>query len=135
MASSLALLHFAAHVFWHASLGAARRPEEEAVLDAMKSYEFDAMGALITHWDVYYGSGLVIGTAILLHAVLFWQLATLARTDPVKARPFVATLLAAYCAFVMLYWIYFYAGPILVTTGIVVCLALAWFVTPGDELD
>jgi hypothetical protein len=134
IASVLALLHFAGHTFG-VVLARPRGPEELAVIEAMRSYRFSAMGAPLTYWDYYLGFGLFVSAALLLHAALFWQLSGLARTEPARARPFLFTLLAAYAAFSLLSWIYFFAGPILAATAITVCLGLACIRAPGDALD
>jgi hypothetical protein len=126
-------MHFVAHGVGTVATGSARGSAEAAVFEAMRAYEFDAMGATVSHWDFYIGFDLLVGAGILFHAALLWQLGSLARDEPTRARPFIAICLAAYAVFVALHWAYFFAGPILISTGILVCLGLALLLSPADE--
>src|ERR1700752_4364000 len=91
IASVIALLFAAGH-----SMGAMESwspPGETDVLEAMRSFRFDAMGVTRTYWDFYFGFGLFISVFLLLQAILLWQLSAIAMTDPARARPLIATVL------------------------------------------
>jgi hypothetical protein len=92
----------------------------------MKSSKFDFMGSLRSYWDLYLGLGLVVSVSLLLQAVLLWQLASLAKADPVKARPFMASLLLAFIAAVVLSWRFFFIAPLVTEALIAILIALAY---------
>ena len=82
IASILALLQFAAHtaltLFGRPGHGA----EEIALVEAMKSHHFDFLGSSRSYWDFHFGYALFASFNCLIQAVLFWQLAMFAKTDP-----------------------------------------------------
>jgi hypothetical protein len=105
---------------------AVRDPQEQAVIDAMKGYQFDAMGVMRTVFDFYQGLGLFLSLNLLVLAALLWMLGSMARTAPARARPFVGMLAVAHVAMAALCWWKFFPAP-LVTTGLTaVALGLAW---------
>ena len=73
-------------------------PTGLAVVTAMKSYRFPAMGFERTYYEFYVGFGWMLGAYAAAHAVIFWQLAGLSSQFPGKLRPLVAVLcLEAVC--------------------------------------
>lgn len=115
-----------AHTFGTLST-AVRDPQEQAVIDAMKAYRFDAMGVMRTPFDFYYGLGLFLSLNLFILAVLLWMLGTMARHEPARARPFVGVLAAGHVAMATLCWWKFFPAP-LVTTGLTaLCLIGAWW--------
>ncbi len=125
VASVLTLIFCAGHTY--GALGVASRdPEQAAVFMAMQAFPFDIMGARRTHWQFYRGFSLLFSVTLLLLAVLLWQLAGLAKSDPVRARPFVASLFLAYLGFTILCGVYFFIAPAAFSAAVAVCLALAF---------
>ena len=124
IASIIALLFAVGH-----SMGAPWTPVNEdapaAVVEAMKSVSFDAMGNARTFWDFYFGFGVSISIYLFVQAVLLWFVATLAKTQPDAARPFVVVLLVAYAANIYVTWKYFFVIPLVLSILLVTCLALA----------
>jgi hypothetical protein len=98
---------------------------ETDVLRAMRSFRFDAGGADRTYLDFYLGFGYTLGIFLLLQAVLLWQLASIAKTDPLRVRPMTASLLVALVAAASLSWIYILPTPAISFAFIAVCLGLA----------
>ena len=95
---------------------------------AMKSNQFDVMGATRSYWDFFIGYGLTIGVFGLLQAVVLWQLAGLAKTDPRQMRPIIAAFLLANIGFAILAWRYFFIPPFVgsvLTTIVLVAAYLA----------
>src|SRR5262252_7196595 len=90
-ASMLTLVFCAGHTYGSLN-NSSRGPEEAAVFMAMQAYPFNIMGFRRTHWDFYRGFSLLFSVTLLLLVVLLWQLGGLAKTDPVRTRPLVATL-------------------------------------------
>lgn len=91
-ASFLTLVHALLHTFGGLLSGTSHNHDEVALLNAMKSLRFDAMGSLRTYWDFYFGFCLFLTVSLLLLSALLWQLAALIQIEPAKARPFIAPL-------------------------------------------
>jgi len=125
IASGLTFVFFGGHTL-RALDPSSRGPEEAAVFMAMQSYPFSIMGFRRTHWDFYRGFSLLFSVALLMLALLLWQLAGLARTDPARTRPIVATLFVGYLAFTVLCGMYFFTAPATVSAAAAICLALAF---------
>jgi hypothetical protein len=98
---------------------------ETDVLRAMRSFRFDAGGAERTYLDFYLGFGYTLGVFLVLQAVLLWQLASIAKTDPLRIRPMIASLLVALIAAASLSWIFILPVPAISFAVIAVCLGLA----------
>lgn len=124
LASALALIQSVAHTALLLSYVPTHGPGEVAVVDAMKQSRFD-FGGFSDHsyWDLYLGYGLFAAANCLIEAVLFWQLASIARTDPARARPLVALFLFANLGYAVLVWKYFFAIPLVFDLAIASCLA------------
>src|SRR5690242_4234374 len=90
IASVLTFIHCALHTIGGV-FGLPRHDAEElTVVDAMKSHRFDVAGSMRSYWDFFFGYGLFVTLALLVEAILLWQVATHARAHP--GRP-IATLL------------------------------------------
>ena len=124
VAAVLTLLWFAGHsagVPWTPYTD----PEAKTVLEAMKNHSFEAEGFKGTYWDLYFGFGVTISVLLLLQAVVLWQVASLAKRDPTRVRPIVASFLVAYILTGALVWIYFFAVPAVMVAAIALCLVLS----------
>jgi hypothetical protein len=130
VASGLALLQFAAHSLLFLSSSPKHGPEEVAVTEAMKAHQFDFMGSMRSYWDFYFGYGLEAAFVCLVEAVLFWQLATIAKTSPLVVRPIVGLFFLANIGHMVLAWKYFFITPMVPDGLIAGSLALA-FVAAG----
>ena len=53
---------------------------DNTVLQGMRTVRFDTMGANRSYFDFYMGFGYSLSVALMMQAILLWQLATLART-------------------------------------------------------
>lgn len=67
-----------------------KRAAEVAVVDAMQSNHFSFMGASRSYWDFYFGYAMMGAFTCIVEAVLFWQLARVARTNPGAVVPIAA---------------------------------------------
>jgi hypothetical protein len=132
IAAVITLLYCAGHTIgmpWTPATG----PQEAAVLAAMKSTRFDAMGSARTYWDFYFGFGVAISFYLALQAVVLWQLAALASGDASRVRPIIAAFFAAFVANAIVVWTFFFALPLILATAIAICLALAFLAArPGE---
>jgi hypothetical protein len=124
VASVLTLIFCAGHTYG-ALVPSSSDPEQAAVFMAMQAFPFDIMGARRTHWEFYRGFSLLFSVTLLLLAVLLWQLARMAKGDPVAARPFVGSLFLAYLGFTILCGVYFFMAPAAFSAAVAICLALS----------
>ena len=126
IASGVALVQFAAHTFLFAFSSPKHGPQETAVIETMKAHRFDFLGSLRSYWDFYFGYGLEAAFFCLVEAVLFWQLATIAKSAPLVVRPIVALFFLANIGHAILAWKYFFITPIIPDVLIAGCLAFAF---------
>ena len=103
----------------------AHGPQEQAVFDAMRGFQFDIMGASRSTWDFYRGYQFATTVNFLLMVAILWLLSNLSRRAPEEARPFVWVMLLAQVAGAVLGWEFFFAGPGLMGGLIAGCIAIA----------
>ena len=96
------------------------------VLRAMKTVSYHVMGVDRTFWDFYAGFGLTLSIYLLLQAVLLWQFATIAKDEPRRVRPMVASFFVATIASALIAWKLIFAIPVVFSGVLAVCLALAY---------
>ena len=100
---------------------------ETDVLRAMRSVSFQIGGVTRTYLDFYTGFGWTLSIFLLLQAVLLWQMATIAKSDPLRVRPLIATFFLATIASAVVSWMLILAIPVTFSAIIAGCLALAYF--------
>ena len=93
---------------------------------AMQAYPFNIMGFRRTHWDFYRGYSLLFSAALLLLALLLWQIGGIAKSDPARARPLIVSLFLGYLALTVLCGMYFFTAPAALSAAAAICLALAF---------
>jgi hypothetical protein len=123
-ASCLTLLFAAGHAM--GGMDSWSPPGETDVLQSMRAFQFDVMGATRTYWHFYVGFGLYLTVLLLLEAVLLWQLASLARVNPSQVRPLLGALSVAGGVGTVIIWTFIFAVPALFSLVCTVCLTLAW---------
>jgi hypothetical protein len=127
IASLLSLLHCVGHTIGAVfGIDAPAGTTEGKVIDAMKSNHFDVMGASRSFWDFFFGFGLNISVGELVQAVLFWQLAGLAKIDPRRLRPIIASFFLANIAYAILAWRYIFVPPFVGAVLTAIALGLAY---------
>ncbi len=115
-----AVLHTVGGVFGNIDPG----PETIAAA-AMKSNQFMAMGNLRTFWDFYMGMGLALSLFLTMESVVFWFLASLARSRASELRPILIVFAIGYLAFAIDSYRYFFFAPVIVECIIALCLVAA----------
>jgi len=120
------LLHTVVGVFGSPKHGA----EEIAVIETMKSHHFELMGSMPSYWDFHFGYGLIVTIWLLALAVLFWQLAAFAKTNPAWTRPIVALFFFSFIGMGIISWRYFFLGPAVTELLIAACLGAAFVTSP-----
>src|SRR5947199_7085790 len=112
IASVLTLIHSVLHTVG----GVFGRPVPgigAATEAAMRANQFVAFGFTRTYFQFYRGMGLGVTIFLTAEAIVFWQLGTLAKTDPARLRPIVTTFMMAYLVFAVNSYLYFFTGPVI----------------------
>lgn len=126
-ASVLAIIHAILHTIG----GVLGKPKngapEVAVIAAMKSSSFNVMGSMRTYWDFFYGYGWLLGIALLVEGILFWQLATIAKTNAAPIRPIIMLFCVNFLVTTVIAWKYFFIAPAITELLIALFLAGAYF--------
>ena len=99
---------------------------DNEVLRQMTTVHFDTMGANRSYLDFFMGFGWSLSVVMLLQAVLMWQLATLARTDPASVRPLILTFVLATVATGFIAWRFIFPVPALFSLLVVAVLVIAY---------
>jgi len=118
------------HAILHTVGGVLSKPRngapEIAVIDAMKSQSFNVMGSVRTYWDFFYGYGWLLGLALLVQGILFWQLGTIAKTNAAQLRPIIALFCLNFLVTTVIAWKYFFIAPAVTEILIAAFLAAAY---------
>ena len=118
------------HAILHTVGGVLSKPRngapEIAVIDAMKSQSFNVMGSVRTYWDFFYGYGWLLGLALLVEGILFWQMATIAKTNAAQLRPIIALFCVNFLVTTVIAWKYFFIAPAVTEILIAAFLAAAY---------
>jgi hypothetical protein len=124
------------HAILHTVGGVLSKPNngarEIAVIDAMKSQSFNVMGSMRTYWDFFYGYGWLLGLALLVEGILFWQLATIAKTNAEQLRPIIALFCLNFLVTTVIAWKYFFIAPA-VTEILIAAFLAAAFVAAASQ--
>ncbi len=124
IASVLTLIHS----FLHTVGGVFGKPAPgiaETTWAAMRGNQFTVFGLTRTYSEFYRGLGLGITIFLTAEAIVFWQLATLAKADAVRLRPVMATFMVAYLVFAANSYTYFFVLPVITEIVIAACLGMA----------
>jgi hypothetical protein len=132
IASIITLLFTAGHTAGGFSLWSP--PGETAVLGEMRSFHFDAAGLSRTYLDFYLGFGFILSIYLLTQAVVLWQLASMAKADPIRTRPLIGTFLLASVASAFLSWRFIFLIPAISNIVVAVCLGLAFYAAGKRQL-
>jgi hypothetical protein len=124
IAAVITLLYFAGHTAG-APWTPYTDPEAMEVLESMKNHSFEAEGFKGTYWDLYFGFGVTSSVFLLLQAAVLWQVASLAKTEPIRVRPIVCSFLVAFIINAVLAWKYFFVVPVVMAGLIALCLAIS----------
>ena len=88
-------------------------PGETEVLQAMTSFRFAVGGVSRSYLDFYLGFGYLITVYLLLHAVLLWQLARLAQSEPRAVRALIASCVVANLLSALVAWRFIFLVPVI----------------------
>jgi hypothetical protein len=124
IASGLTVLYAAGHAMGGTESWSP--PGETEVLQLMRTFQFDVMGARRTYMHFYQGFGVYVTVLLLLQAVLVWQLASLAHVDARRAGPLVATLSVGSLIGTFVVWRFIFVVPALFSLACAACLTVAY---------
>jgi len=124
-AAALQTLGTVGHNLATLSTKATHGPQEQAVFDAMRRFQFDLMGSTRSTWDFYRGYQFSTTVTFVLMIVLLWLLSNLSRSAPRETKPLVLAILIAQLFNVLIGWEFFFAGPGVVGGLIAWCLTMA----------
>ncbi len=125
IASVLTFIHCVLHTVGGVFGSPTHGQEEVAIIDAMKSRRFEWLGSMRSYWDFFFGYGLIVTLALLVEAILLWQLAMYAKANPGWVRPIAALLLFNFVAMSIVSWKYFFIAPAVTEVLIAACIAIA----------
>jgi len=100
--------------------------EEVAVLVTMKSHFFDAYGSMRSYWDFLLGYTLLLSVVLVAQAILFWQLGSFAKTNPIWTKPIVGLFFVTSVVTATVSGRYLFFGPMAAHFVIATCLAIAF---------
>jgi len=98
------------------------------ILRAMRTTSFTTAGVTRTFYDFFMGFGWCISVFLLLQAVVLWQLASIARTNPRATRPMIASFFLATVASGIIAWRMLVPPPVVFDGLIALILAAAFLV-------
>ena len=108
---------------------------ESAIVESMKSYQFDVVGSMRSFWDFYIGFGLVVSGFMLAIAVLLWQLGTLVKRNVNGLRPIILTFFIAFVINTILDLRFFFVIPTVMAAVITILIGIAFIVAPRSSLE
>ena len=123
IASVLTLIHALLHTI--GGVFGKTPPDVQPVVTAMQQNTFLVMGVMRTMWDFHMGLGLMASVSLTVESLVFWQLATLAKSEALRLRPILTTFLLGYLCISVISYRYFFAGPVITELLIAVCLGMA----------
>jgi hypothetical protein len=131
IASILLLLFAAGHTFGFSRID----PEWhlDSLVSSMRSIHFNANGFQRTYWDFYIGFGLFVTVLMVFAAIVAWQLAGLAPGTLAAMRISAWGFVVCFAAVAYLSWRYFFIIPLLFSVAILLCLAVAAWISGNPK--
>jgi hypothetical protein len=124
-----AVLHTIGGVFGKPAPGV-----QAATVLVMQTNQFPLMGFTRSFWDFYIGMGLGVSIFLTVEALVFWQLAALAKTKARELRSILATFAVGYLVFAMDSYRFFFLAPVVTEILIAVCLGMAVFTAKASDV-
>lgn len=99
---------------------------ENEVLASMRTVHFTVTGVSRSFLDFYRGFGYSLTVFLVLQAVLLWQLAAIARSQPQIVRPLVASFAISSVIGVFITWAFILPIPAVFSAVLTACLVIAF---------
>jgi hypothetical protein len=106
---------------------------ETDTLRAMRTFHMSVAGVSRSYYDFYVGFGWSLSVYMLLQAVLLWLLSRLAKKYPDQVRPFIAALLIASVAGVVITWHFIFPIPAAFSLVLTALLGVAYYLAPNTR--
>jgi hypothetical protein len=91
----------------------------------MRTFRFEVAGVNRSYLEFYLGFGYSLSVFLVMQAILLWQVGTVARTDPIQARPLIVTFLLASIVSGVVSWKFIFPVPVYFGAALTACLGLA----------
>jgi hypothetical protein len=124
-ASILTLIHAALHTI--GGVFGKPTPGVATMVAATMHTRFPVFGVVRSYSDFYLGMGLAVSIFLTVEAIVFWLLASLAKSDAARLRPILSIFLLGYLAPALNSFSLFFAGPVIAELLIAACLIMAIF--------
>ena len=99
----------------------------DALLDSMRSIQFDVQGFHRSYWDLFLAAGFSVGVFYLFAAILAWQLGGLPAETLTRMRGTAWAFALSFGAITVVSWRHLFILPIAFSVVITLCLtAAAW---------
>src|SRR5438045_8081996 len=95
IAAVVAMLQFLGHSALFMRAKTTHGSAEVAVVESMNAHRFNFGSSMRSYWDMYFGYGIQAAFVCLIEAILFWQLAGIAKTAPTMTSPIIVLYLIA----------------------------------------
>jgi hypothetical protein len=100
---------------------------QQAAVAAMKENQFLVMGFTRSYWHFYQGFSIGASISLIVNAVVFWQLSSLAKTSSLRLRPIYGAFVASYLLLALNSYQYFFPPPVITEILIALFLGLALY--------
>lgn len=121
VASVLTIVHAVLHTIGGVYSSPDPGPQTVAVT-AMKANEFLLMGHTRSYFEFYRGMGLAVSIFLTAEGIIFWLLASMAKSNAPRLRPVLGMFGLAYLAMSVNSYLYFFTPPVVVEALIALCL-------------
>lgn len=101
----------------------------DSLISSMRSIRFNANGFERSYWDFFVGFGLFVSVLMVFAAIIAWQLGGLAPGTLVAMRISAWGFVVCFAAVAYLSWRYFFAVPVVFSIVILLCLAVAAWIS------
>jgi hypothetical protein len=131
IASILTLIHSILHTVGGV-FGKPPSAQAEMIATSMRN-RFEVFGVMRSYADFYRGMSLGVTIFLTMDAAVLWVLASMARSESARLRPVLAVFLIGYLAFTVNSIAFFFVGPVIAETLIVLCLGAAIVTARSNE--
>ena len=101
----------------------------DSLISSMRSMRFNANGFERSYWDFFVGFGLFVSVLMVFAAIIAWQLGGLAPSTLAAMRISAWGFVICFAAVAYLSWRYFFTVPVIFSIAILLCLAVAAWIS------
>jgi hypothetical protein len=133
IACLLILVHLLGHSLGHLSWDKPKDPKMKEVVDVMKGYSTEFMGASKSMANYYEGYSIIMFFVFVMTILILWSVSTFVDTNKQIAMKILYPIAITYLAFGVIEYLYFFlfAAGISCLTGIFVFLGIS-FIEVGE---